>query len=98
MDAPFDVVEAMNGIHIISLSPCHDGFEAKNLLGSQHNTLKKCMNEKNTLKLRLIIFIHSHVKLWTVKLVTHQLKGRERLRMNGKLTEIRCSFVNFKIR
>ena len=25
----------------------------------------------------------------SVKLVTHQLKGRERLRINGKLTEIR---------
>ena len=49
MDAPFDVVEAMDGINIISLSPCHDGFEAKNLLGSQHNTLKKGMNEKNAL-------------------------------------------------
>ena len=55
MDAPFDVVEAMNGILIISLSPCHDGFEAKNLLGSQHNTLKKGMNEKNALKLRLLL-------------------------------------------
>ena len=48
MDAPFDVVEAMNGINIISLSPCHDGFEAKNLLGSQH-TSKKGMNEKYAL-------------------------------------------------
>ena len=54
MDAPFDVVEAMNGINIISLSPCHDGFEAKNLLGSQH-TSKKGMNEKNAL-------IHSSVR------------------------------------